>query len=281
MMKTLFTTGFLMTSLLALGQGARPLLGKDIAVPSARFPAEWYPKETGMQATAPIAGAPYTAAMTMTTTVLNSEGKPIGTSRQRTLMWRDTAGRFRTEELPSEIPGYPDAYDGLPHQITAVDTVHHCQFIWSAPVAREQAREAVVYCNSGEVSRTDDSPASRMTDPKPEIVHEQLGTMTRTTTTTPLGKRILQGLEAVGVRSVTTEIDVEGRLQGTKEGEIWWSPALHESLLMTVKTHDCIVTWEMTEIRRDEPDAGLFYPPEGYSIRKEAEVPPLPVPPQP
>jgi hypothetical protein len=50
---------------------------------------------------------------------------------------------------------------------------------------------------------------------------------------------------------------------------------------MTVKTHDCIVTWEMTEIRRDEPDAGLFYPPEGYSIRKEAEVPPLPVPPQP
>jgi hypothetical protein len=68
-MKTLFTAGFLMTSLLAFGQGGRPLTGKDIAVPSARFPAEWYPKETGMQVTAPIAGAPYAATMTMTTTV--------------------------------------------------------------------------------------------------------------------------------------------------------------------------------------------------------------------
>jgi hypothetical protein len=120
-----------------------------------------------------------------------------------------------------------------------------------------------------------------MTDPKPEIRHEQLGATAETTTTTALGKRTLQGLEVVGIRSVVTDIDAEGRLLGTKEGEFWWSPALYESILTTVKTSQTVVTMEMSGIKREEPDAGLFYPPEGYHINKQAEVPPLPVPPQP
>jgi hypothetical protein len=49
---------------------------------------------------------------------------------------------------------------------------------------------------------------------------------------------------------------------------------------MTVKTRQNIITFEMSGIKREEPDAGLFYPPEGYQIRKEAEVPPLPAPSQ-
>lgn len=194
-----------------------------------------------MQAIAPIAGAPYTGSMTMTTTVLNSDGKSVGMSRQRTLKWRDSVGRFREEELPPEIQGHLDAaFAGLPHQITAVDTVQHCQFTWSAPVAREQTREAVGNCDSREVSHSDDSPARRMTDPKPEIFREQLGTIARTTTTTPLGKRVLRGLQAVGIRSVTTGLDAEGRLQSTKEGEIWWSSTLYETLFMRVKANDSI-----------------------------------------
>ncbi|MDQ2926382.1 MAG: hypothetical protein M3R43_12640, partial [Acidobacteriota bacterium] len=259
---------------------ARPLLGKDIAVPSARFPAEWYPKENRMSTTAPVAGAPYSATETMTTKVLNSEGMVVGTARQRTLQWRDSAGRFRDEEF-FEIEGHPNAFPDIPPLITAVDTVQHCQFTWSDSVNPNQDGEAVVNCNSLEVSRGEDGLARSMTDPKPEIAHEQYGPMATTTTTTPLGKRTIQGLEAVGVRSVTTEVDAEGKPQGTKEAEIWWSPALYESLIMTVKTGQNIVTWEMTGIERSEPDAKLFYPPDGYSIRKEEEMPPLPVPAQP
>ncbi|HEY0794140.1 MAG TPA: hypothetical protein VGD64_00010 [Acidisarcina sp.] len=285
MKKVLIATGLLMSPPLAFGQGPQPVVGKHIAVPSERFPADWYPKENGMNATAPIAGAPYSATMTMTTTLLNGEGKPMGTSSWRTLMWRDSAGRLREEEMLGEVlaeqQGHPDAVVGLLHQITAVDTVHHCQFTWSAPLPRGQNPEAVVNCDSLEVSRTDDSHANQLMDPKPDIVHEQMGTLATTTTKTPLGKRTMQGLEVVGVRSVTTEVDAEGRQQGTKEVEIWWSPALYESILSTVKTGQNIITMEMTEIKRDEPDAGLFYPPKGYLIRKELEVPPLPVPPQP
>lgn len=276
--KTLFTAGLLVTLPLAFGQGARPLVGKDVVVPSARFPAEWYPKDTGMSTDAPIAGAPYSATMTMTTEVFDSEGKSMGKSVVRTLKWRDSAGRIRDEELLSEIP---NAQVSFPNPITAVDTVHHCQFTWGAPATREQDREAVVFCMSLEVSRTDDSLAKQMTDPKPEIKHEQLGTMARTTTITPLGSRTLEGLEVVGIRTVTTDVDAEGRLQDTKEGEIWWSPALYESILMKVKDGQNLVTMEMSGIRLEEPDAALFYPPDSYHFRKEAEVPPLPVPPQP
>jgi hypothetical protein len=280
--KALFATALLVILPLAFGQGPRPLIGKDIAVPSPRFPAEWYPKETGMNATAPIADAPYSATMTTTTKALDSEGKTVGTSIQRTLEWRDSAGRFRDEELLPEIQGQPgDAFAGIPHQVTAVDTVHHCQFTWSEPVARDQSCEAVVYCNSMEVSRSDDSHAKQMTDPKPEVMHEQLGNMAVTTTTTPLGKRNLEGLEAVGFRSVRTQVDAKGKVQSTAEGEIWWSPELYEILSTTLKTHEIIMIMELSEIRRDEPDAALFYPPKDCSIRKEAEVPPLPTPPQP
>jgi hypothetical protein len=120
-----------------------------------------------------------------------------------------------------------------------------------------------------------------MTDPKPETRHEQLGPMVRTTTTTPLGKRTMQGLEVVGIRTVTTDVDAAGKLLDTTEGEIWWSPALYESLLTTVKSRQSVVTMELSEIKREEPDPGLFYPPEGYHISKQAEVPSLPVPPQP
>ena len=278
MRKAPFTATLLVTLPLAFGQSARPLVGKDIAVPSARFPAEWYPKENGMSTTAPIADAPYSATMTMTTEVLDGEGKSIGRSASRTLKWRDSAGRIRDEELFSEMP---NAIAGIPNEITAVDTVQHCQFTWYDPVTRSQDRGAVVNCGSLEEGRTDDSLPRHITDSKPEITHEQLGTRVRTTTTTLLGKRTMQGLEVVGIRSVTSDVDAEGRLQDTKEGEIWWSPALHESLLMTVKTRQNIITFEMSGIRREEPDAGLFYPPEGYQIRKEAEVPPLPVTPQP
>lgn len=58
MRKALFTASLLVTLPLAFGQSARPLVNKDIAVPSARFPAEWYPKENGMSRTALVAGAP-------------------------------------------------------------------------------------------------------------------------------------------------------------------------------------------------------------------------------
>jgi hypothetical protein len=276
MMRTiLFTIALLVTLPLAFGQNARPLVGKDIAVPSARFPAEWYPKQGG-STTAPVAGAPYSATWTMTATVLDSEGKPIGTSVWRTLKWRDSAGRIRDEELLSEIP---NTIANIPNEITAVDTVQHCQFTWGAPELREQDREAAVNCNSLEEDRGEDDLAREMTDPKPEIRHEQLGTMARTTTITPLGRRTMHGLEAVGIRSDTTDVDAGGKLQDTTEGEIWWSPELYESLLTTVKTHQTIVTMELSGVRREEPDPGLFYPPEGYHIRKETEVPPIPVPP--
>lgn len=274
---TLFTLGLLVTLSLSYGQSARPLAGKDIAVPSARFPAEWYPKQGG-STSAPIAGAPYSATWTVTTTVLDSEGKPRGTYAWRTLKWRDSAGRDRDEELFSEMP---NAQANMPNEITVNDTVQHCQFTWSAPVIREQDREAVVNCNSLEEFRSDASLAKKMTDPKAETVHEQLGPIVRSTTTTPLGKRTMQGLEVVGIRSVTTDVDAGGKLQDTKEGEIWWSPALYESILTTVKDRQAVVTMELSGIKREEPDPGLFYPPEGYHISKQAEVPPLTVPPQP
>lgn len=132
----------------------------------------------------------------MTTEVLDGEGKSIGSSGCRTLKWRDSAGRIRDEELFSEIPS---VIAGIPNEITAVDTVQHCQFTWHAPVTREQDRVTVVNCGSLEEGRTDDRLRRHRTGPKPEITHEQLGTMVRTTTTTPLGKRTTQGLEVVGI----------------------------------------------------------------------------------
>ncbi len=58
--------------------------------------------------------------------------------------------------------------------------------------------------------------------------------------------------------------------------EEWVSPELKEMVELTEtppnqKDGMCL-HFELTEIRRGEPDEGLFYPPEGYKIVSEREI---------
>ena len=90
----------------------------------------------------------------------------------------------------------------------------------------------------------------------------------------PLGHRSIGGLAAVGTRTTTTRLDSSNAPAGTTVTEIWYAPELEEllSLHMTTKADPqtratALPSFDLTQVRREDPDPKLFYPPQGYRIQ--------------
>lgn len=247
------------------GQTAIP--SKDVAAPSARFPAEWYPADNDYSyTTPPIAGAPYSGMMVAT----GSHAGVTAQMVQKTHQMRDGAGRLRTETVTMR-PGAGNG--GLPVEVRVIevdDPVSHCRFQWAEPSDGPGQPSATVICMpkilhySGEGNSEISIPPERVeTHPMPRE------TMVRE----PLGTRVMEGLEARGVRVTTTEKDDSGKVVREVIAEGWVSSELRETLqtsyaITASGTRSELVSL-LTEIHRGEPDAALFYPPAGYTIVKE------------
>lgn len=95
------------------------------------------------------------------------------------------------------------------------------------------------------------------------------------TTSESLGKKMIEGFETTGTLSITTiapgTIGNEKPLETTSEN--WFSPELRVLVLSKRKDpQNGDYTYEMKNIKREEPDAALFSIPSDYKIVDSASV---------
>jgi hypothetical protein len=88
----------------------------------------------------------------------------------------------------------------------------------------------------------------------------------------PLGQKVVAGLKAFGIRQTLTDPNIySGVPQVT---EIWWSPEIKEILpAKPIGEPAGRYTIEMMDIKVQEPDPALFYPPAGYKIVPASKMP--------
>ena len=250
---------------------ARPEVLTDTApAPSVRFPADWYPAPSQTVYTESIqAGLPYTATLVTTGRFKNPRTGEVRVVTQRTLQARDGKGRKRDEqEMPR--PG-ADGKPVMTHEVTVFDPVSHCTFRWMEPWAAPGPPTATVTCLP-RVLRYWNQNIWAEAVKSPAEVRSRLSV----TTFVRLGTRSMQGLQAVGVRRTKTDLAQDGSERDRVVAELWYSPELQELLSMSVKVEQtghaaddagfAPPEFELTEIRRGEPNPALFYPPAGYRI---------------
>jgi hypothetical protein len=188
-----------------------------------------------------VPGKPFSATAVLETERYWSDGS---TQVRRTinLVARDSEGRTHNEVrrlMPEYFHGSPQLlsvrlFDPLTGMRTDMDPVFH--------VAREQLIPK--------------KPKTAVT-PNPALRIEDLGTTT------------MNGLEAKGTRRTTT---ISAKASGTGdpveiEDEFWYSDELHLNLL--VRHSDPRVgvdTVGLSNLKREEPPAGMFQIPAGYQV---------------
>lgn len=80
-----------------------------------------------------------------------------------------------------------------------------------------------------------------------------------------LGERSFGGVRAMGVRHTRIIQPTTPENAETKVAEFWVSPEMKEVVAMYVEFPDGF-RYELQNIQLHEPDAKLFYPPDGYRI---------------
>jgi hypothetical protein len=88
----------------------------------------------------------------------------------------------------------------------------------------------------------------------------------------PLGQKVVAGLKAFGIRQTLTDPNIYAGVPQVTE--IWWSPEIKEILLAKpIGEPVGRYTIEMMDIKVQEPDPALFYPPTGYKIVPASQMP--------
>ncbi len=259
----------------ANGDTARAVLTDTAPGPSARFPAKWYPPRSDQVYTFSLQRErPYVATLVTTTNFPDPQSEVVRSLISTTRQMRDGQGRRREE---TEMPR-PDRQGKtiMAHEVTVHDPVSHCDFQWIEPwVVTSNAPAqplATVTCKPLILRYTNQNiwrdgvvaTQQRRRDRFSEYVSE------------PLGHRSMDGLDAVGTRTTTTRFDNNGAPAGTVVTELWYSPELDELLSMRMTGREgagpaALPDFQLSQVRRNEPDSSLFYPPAGYRI--ESTIP--------
>jgi hypothetical protein len=240
----------------------------DVAPPpSDRFPASWYPSQSNVAHTfAPERGAPYTATLVVTSRFADQSA--VKEASQTNLQTRDGVGRLRVDTEVHQ----PDGHGGTVtiHHVEVDDPVSHCSFRWTEPVIAPEKPMAVVSCSSRTLYYTEQSRWAdvMITEPKEEHTLPNEIDISE-----PMGRRVIEGLDAVGMRKTRRLIDPKTRSSTSSVTEIWYSPSLHELLEMRQlpseqvrEANSLTVDMRLSNVKRGEPPASLFYPPAGYKI---------------
>lgn len=225
-----------------------------------------------------VTGMPYSAEQMTETVQTLADGTHIRQNERTTLMYRDSAGRTRTE---TPI-GPPRAKNGGARMIRIVDAVggyeytlddqnkiaHRVTVQVMQPMARRAAAvgagaasvQAVLGTGGGMASAR--ANAARPVDmPRPEMQSEDLGTQT------------IEGVTARGHRTTQTwPVDSVGNDRPiVVVFENWFS----EQLGMPVLTKNTDprrgeTTTSLKNVSLAEPDPSLFQPPAGYQVVDES-----------
>jgi hypothetical protein len=214
------------------------------------FHSSFASAEFAFDGTIVVQGAPFSAVGTKETTQILSDGSPL-VRRTTTSIYRDSEGRTRNEwGNGTKIAGtsrVPIIYDAVTGAIYFLNPVN--QRASQLPAGQDAAlRQAKVI--------TPQSPPEKITQVLGEIIE-------------PLGTRVIEGVEAEGVR-VTTTIrgsGVSGQQPAKVIYERWYSQALRRNVL--IKCTDPRfgeAVYRLTRIDRNEPGRELFVIPAEYKI---------------
>ncbi len=254
-----------------------------------------------------ITGAPYSAEEVDEHVQTLADGTHISQTDQRRKFYRDSMGRTRSERHPFRGPlGTRANVAEGPTIVEIIDPVAHVKytFDFDEPIAHRQelptddSRRTSVPAHvrpvqpaqllpqlqpmigglavgtaAGNSSLETASTAAKGPDVPPTATRHNVDGGTRPQTTTEdLGTQIIEGIPAKGTRNTTTwPVGSVGNDQPiTTVSEHWISPDIKETILS--KSDDPRYgehTHKLVDISRSEPDASLFEPPPGYTVKDE------------
>jgi len=228
-----------------------------------------------------VTGAPYSAIRTMERIQTLADGTHITQPGDKTVMYRDSAGRIRTEfTYQTDFPGSRagdqlapvqvviyDSVAGFPYQFDLNDKVaQRFAMPASRPAANTQgvAKTGIVGGRVGAyptgILATNGVAAGNIREQgnPPKATSESLGT------------QLVEGVTAEGTRRTTTfAVGTRGNdREIVVTNETWFSEQLQLEVLN--KTSDPALgdtTIKLANISLVEPDPALFMPPPDYSIK--------------
>lgn len=209
----------------------------------------------GMHGGKVVTGAPFTAVAVSETTQTLADGNKI-TRKTQTNLYRDSQGRFRKEVTLPAIG--PLAAEGQPKSFVVIqDPVAGKSYILEAD--QKIARELPDFKGKGKFKLPKDGKWFKNggSGPDANFQKEDLGTQT------------INGVTAQGTRYTRTipagQIGNEKPI--TIVSESWYSPDL-QMLVMSKRSDPRFgdTTYQLTNIQRAEPAAGLFTVPSDYTI---------------
>ena len=209
----------------------------------------------------PVTGLPYSGERVTESVQTLADGTHITQTTQTIMMYRDSAGRTRTEHMVTTPSGV-----AIPGMVRIADPVAGCEYILEEQ-SHAARRIAGVSFTPYPVAKTGPAvaPVSKPGAPMPEqeMKQESLGTKT------------IEGLNAEGTRVTVTfpagSIGNDGPI--TTVTETWMSPEL--KIMLLFKSSDPRTgesTTKLVNVSRAEPDAALFQVPADYTL-EDAQQP--------
>jgi len=212
-----------------------------------------------------VTGAPYSAEETDTTVQTLVDGTHITRENRTRKVYRDSAGRTRTERplmaavarrQKTDVPVIIEILDPVEHVKYTLDTINkvaHKQTV-AAPEREHSAKRTAPRADAAA------APKQPSGEDTPQQTNEKLDPQT------------IEGLQVEGNRhTVTYPTGFDGNDQPIKEvNESWWSPELKVEVLSTRNDpRNGESTHKLINISRSEPDPGLFSPPVDYTVVEE------------
>lgn len=245
----IFTTGAFGQTSISINNGPEGLSG------TAHFGAP-------NAAPAPVTGEPYSGEEISEQVDTLADGTHISRKFPPTRVYRDSAGRTRTERalaggetLTGKIPDSPlliEITDPVAHVRYTLDTVNK--------IAHRQLLPANSAVQSGPTQPSNQGVAAKA--PSADATGPQF-------TTTNLGAKTIDGIPVEGIRRTTTwPVNSQGNDRPISVvNETWTSPELKvliRSKLTDPRNGEHSQT--LSNISRSEPPASLFQPPPGYTV---------------
>jgi len=227
-----------------------------------------------------MTGAPYSGEQVNEQVQTLADGTHITRKSAATKVYRDSAGRMRTERplapglaLAGRLRDSPtiieitDPVAQVKYTLDPINKIAHRQQLAAArpnPI-RTETRNGVLQGvagggggGAGSVILSAGVPSERV---RPEFATEELGT------------RTIEGVLAAGTRTTTTwPVDSQGNDRPISVvGETWTSVDLKVMILSTSNDpRSGENTQKLVNISQAEPDASLFQPPPEYSVVDES-----------
>jgi hypothetical protein len=260
-------------SVLVIAQGPPPRKGPPgFGPPTGRQdhgPGRPFPPDHGLSILSPemrfdgkvVKGTPYSATAITESVQTLSNGARI-THKTTASIYRDSEGRTRREMTLDRIGPFATADE--PAQLIFInDPVAGVHYILDQ--RSHTARKMAAPPNDRPTRRP---PSEKASERAPERAHEKAPAESKTES---LGKQVIEGVEAEGVRSVITI--PEGRIGNDRPIEIvserWDSPELQTVVLS--KHNDPRfgeTVYRLTNINRAEPAQALFEVPADYKVEE-------------